>query len=263
MTTNRLSEKVNIEQTWVVEKKDNVHIKRFIVFLYFFFLFLASSLIIIAVSTLMAPGVNIYVNDQFNEALLPYLTIGSSIATLIFLIIAFSKSRELIENFQEKWSKKTFVRLLIWFSIFMAGVIIIGVVTSLIHNLIYDAPIDTNANQAELEKQIKAAPYMGILAFVILGPLMEEVAFRYGIIGSIKNKNIGLTVSVIVFASLHLLASIPNKTLGQDIWTLPSYVWTGFILGFIYIKTDNLRSSYVIHLLNNLIAYIIVLAQIY
>ncbi len=263
MTTNKLSPNVNIEQTWIVDSKDDIHIKRFIVFLYFFFLFFASSLIIIAIAMFSAPGIPVYIDNIFNDVFLPYVALGSSISTIVFLIISFTRSRELVENFRTKWNKKTIVRILIWFSIFFAGTIIIGTTTSLIHSVIYGDPINTNANQASLENQIKAAPYMGILAFVILGPLMEEIAFRYGIIGSLKNKKISLAISVIVFGSLHLLSSIPNNSLGEDIWTLPSYIWTGLILGLIYVKTENITTSYTIHLLNNLIAYIIVLVQIY
>ncbi len=263
MTTNKLSQNVNIDQTWIIDSKDDIHIKRFIVFLYFFFLFFASSLIIIAVAMFFAPGVPVYVDNIFNEVLLPYVALGSSVSTIVFLIIAFTRSRELIENFRTKWNKKTIIRILIWFSIFFAGSIIISVVTSLIHSAIYGDSINTNANQSSLEEQIKAAPYMGILAFVVLGPLMEEIAFRYGIIGSLKNKKISLAISVIVFGSLHLLSSIPNNSLGEDVWTLPSYIWTGLILGLVYIKTDNITTSYTVHLLNNLIAYIIVLVQIY
>jgi len=77
-------------------------------------------------------------------------------------------------------------------------------------------PFD-NANQEALERAVKSAPFYSFLAIVIVGPLMEEIAFRYGIIGSFKNKKLGVVVSVIIFGSMHMIASIGTGNMLQDI----------------------------------------------
>ncbi len=261
---NKLKNEVNIEQVWNIETKDNIHTKRFITFLYFFFLLFFSGMIVLFTIFIFAPGSNIYINDQFNEALLGYVVLGSLFSTILFLIIALSKSKEIVNNFREKITSKNIKIFVIYLSIFFIGAILISVFINLFYAVFNDSDLGsiTNANQAAIENQIRSAPFIALLAFVVLGPLMEEIAFRYGIIGSFKNKTLGLFVSAFIFASLHLVASIGTDNFKADLWTFPSYLFSGFIFGLLYIKTDNLVYSYGLHFINNLIAYIVVIISI-
>ena len=95
---------------------------------------------------------------------------------------------------------------------------ILSFIISGIYNLTHSSPFDgNNQNQESLEQSIINYPFLMFLTIVIFGPLMEEIAFRYGIIGSFKNKKMGLILSMIIFSSMHMLSSISTGTLGHDL----------------------------------------------
>ena len=261
---NKLRNEVSITQTWEVDIKDTVHKKRLVVFMYFFFLFFLSTMIIYAVIIIKFPAA--YFNAEVGIGILypSLIMLGSLVSTFFFIVLVLSQSNEIVFNFKEKIVRKKVLITILYFFILMISLLILSLIVNYIYDLTHDQVlrIDSNSNQSGLEEQIKMAPIYGFLVIVILGPLMEEMAFRYGMIGSFRNKWFGLVISSVIFGSLHLMASIPSHTLTEDLWTLPSYLLTGFIFGLLYIKTDNIVYSFGLHLTTNFIAFVLVFVTI-
>jgi len=146
----------------------------------------------------------------------------------------------------------------------------IGVLCIIGFSIVYNSSIISifnlgdsgNANQEGVVELIKSNAFLGFLSVVILAPIVEELTYRYCIFGATckKKKWIGYLISSIVFMAMHSLSSFLSYGFSKQLLTemlyLPPYLFSGLALCYLYDKTDNLGSSFIAHLLNNLISFL-------
>ena len=120
-----------------------------------------------------------------------------------------------------------------------------------------------NANQQGVELMIKNSPIFGFVLVVLLAPLSEELTYRYCLFGGLRKKSkwVAYLVSGFVFMAMHGISSLGaaggfNIQFLKELVFLPPYLFSGLVLCYIYDKTDNIGSSFICHLLNNLISFI-------
>lgn len=91
-----------------------------------------------------------------------------------------------------------------------------------------------------------------VVSLVLFGPIAEEIVYRYSLSTIAKNDIAFLIISSLVFGAIHGLGTVTII-----------YVVMGAILGLCYLKTDkNIVSSIVIHIINNAISVLFMLALI-
>ena len=92
-------------------------------------------------------------------------------------------------------------------------------------------------------------PY-ALWAMAIVGPIAEEVACRYGIIGSLREKNysawVAILISAIVFSVLHM----------NPAQMLVAFIM-GLFLGWIYIVTHSIWPCILCHVANNALSVLL------
>lgn len=127
---------------------------------------------------------------------------------------------------------------------------------------LFDLESGNNANQVGVESLIKSSPILGFLLVVILAPTSEELTYRYCMFGELskKRKFLAYTVSGLVFMAMHGIASFTqaegfNKEFLIELIYLPPYLFSGLALCYAYDKTSNIGSSFLAHLINNLISF--------
>ena len=174
----------------------------------------------------------------------------------VFLIMIITSKKVLNYNWKFlKVNKKEIIkdisiRFLITYGINM----IIGILISSIIN-------EGATNQLEVIEMVKKAPlFMGFMT-VIFAPIVEEIIFREIIQKSISikyNKKIGLFIASFIFGFVHL---IPTIIIGNWIGLIYiiQYGALGLMLGIAYNKNNNLSSSILLHGLNNLVGYLLIL----
>ena len=107
-------------------------------------------------------------------------------------------------------------------------------------------------NEESIRKITEAHPILMLFPVVILGPIVEELVFRYILIGKFpRYKWLGVLTSSLLFGILHL-------TSGEFMF-LYIYGTMGLILGGIYYKSKNIWFPIGVHILNNLIVTLITL----
>ncbi|MFP3726991.1 CPBP family intramembrane glutamic endopeptidase [Priestia filamentosa] len=158
--------------------------------------------------------------------------------------------------FKTKWferRKVDFRKKDILYSIYAFLIkMVVSMVAGIVFYLLKVKLESSTANQDVLNDFINSYAFMGIVFTVILAPIIEEFIFRKVMIGHIfkNHKYIGLIVSSFLFGSLHLVA-------GFSWFGLVIYSSLGFILGWIYIKTERIEASTTAHIFNNFISVII------
>lgn len=87
----------------------------------------------------------------------------------------------------------------------------------------------------------------GVLALAGLGPLVEELVFREGIIGYLIHHNIhrwvAIIVSTVLFAAVHLNPA-----------QIPTALVAGILLGLVYVKSHSALLTTIIHCANNFVS---------
>ena len=132
----------------------------------------------------------------------------------------------------------------------------------------------TSTNQNAVNDVIFNSPLLGFLFVVIAAPIYEELIFRFGVFRSFTNKNkkteiIGLVVTTLLFAGVHMIATFQDvyadpaapdyEVLKSDMLTLPIYLIGAFGLTFAYYKSKNLMTSIAMHMTYNGISFIMIL----
>lgn len=114
-------------------------------------------------------------------------------------------------------------------------------------------PSEVNGNQAAVVDLFTNYPTIMFFVTVFVGPLCEEITYRVGLFGLIKEKNetLALIVASFVFAFVHM--SFTDTTFVAEITSFPTYLVIGFVLTYAY-KKYGLPCSFIAHLIINLIS---------
>lgn len=138
---------------------------------------------------------------------------------------------------------------------FGGGVILI----TLLYNLIIGSFIEMEVNQNELaaESMILSFPVLSIIVLGILGPVCEEITYRYGLFSLLnkKSKILAYILTPLIFALIHFDFT---GNIVVELLNLPSYIIAGLVLTFAYDKFG-LHTAIIAHVTNNLYAIIMTL----
>lgn len=185
-------------------------------------------------------------------SLLSYVIYGFAIAFLVFMTYQawrfYLKSDQAEKNMSYTW--KDFGMTLLQ----LGGLLLFNLVISYFMSL---SGMETTANQATLESVIEPdITVMGIIAYgfvlIIAAPVVEEVVFRgIGVTRILPDKPhvIGLITSVL-FGFLHQ---------PTDIISFVLYFGIGFILHLVYLRRHQLIDGILLHGMNNLISYLLII----
>lgn len=116
----------------------------------------------------------------------------------------------------------------------------------------FSVPIEESTNQVIIEELTTMIKASGLFVFVVIfAPITEEIIFRSIIQDKIfGNKIVGVLISAVLFALVHA-----SDTL---IGYLP-YFLMGLIFSLSYYFTERIETPIFVHMLNNFIAFIIML----
>lgn len=110
--------------------------------------------------------------------------------------------------------------------------------------------------QNQLSSQVSESPVFAV-AVCLLGPIVEELVFRYAVLRSLLNISglLGQVVSAALFALFHVG---PELLAGDYCQLIPGagYFASGLCYGLCYTKTCNLGAPLLAHILNNTLSVV-------
>ena len=136
---------------------------------------------------------------------------------------------------------------------FGIGIVALDIAYSNFINLFYQ--LETGGNETSIRSVIDIYPVASALIFGILGPFIEEMAYRVGLFGLLKKVNIVLAyvLASLIFGFLHFDFTATN--IAAEFIILPSYVLSGTAFCVAY-DLFGLPCSWTAHSFNNLWAVI-------
>ena len=129
---------------------------------------------------------------------------------------------------------------------------IIGAIITIFHT-----PADNN-NQAAAVAVAKNYPIIAFFLLGFLGPICEELTYRVGLYSFFRriNKYLAFGVTIVVFALIHF--DFGAEDIINELWSLPSYLISGFILTLAY-EHRGPACSMTAHVLYNIFAFLMML----
>ena len=129
---------------------------------------------------------------------------------------------------------------------------IIGAIITIFHT-----PADNN-NQAAAVAVAKNYPIIAFFLLGFLGPICEELTYRVGLYSFFRriNKYLAFGVTIVVFALIHF--DFGAEDIINELWSLPSYLISGFILTLAY-EHRGPACSVTAHVLYNIFAFLMML----
>lgn len=225
----------------------------------------------VVVELVLAIGGPITSETQANAANMWVNFITYVILAAVFLaFLIFYKKGVLIKRFLKEFKNpKIWINALIGIAMIYAANYIISLLLFIINPSMSD-----NNNEASLDSILKIFPIQGFLMTVILAPFAEEMTYRIGLFSALKRVNLILAfiVTALVFGLIHfdLSGVIQGFNTGteesrkyaiNELCNLPLYCSAGFVLAYIYHKSNSIASPFLAHLTNNLISFLITIAM--
>lgn len=186
-------------------------------------------------------------NPVYYSALLnciTYLTI-----TIVFALVLIPEYFQLGRQFQKGF--RAYLIAIIGFLVLIS----FSFLWSYIYSLAF--PNQINDNQNSINTMTISYPILSLLSVVFFAPFVEELTYRVGLFGFLHriNRYLAYSVTIIFFALIHINFQTTNW--GAEAMAIPTYLVGATILTIAYEK-GGFASSYLIHLANNLLSFILI-----
>lgn len=178
---------------------------------------------------------------------------------LIYAIIIYLLYRNCFRiDFKELKSgfKKYISEILKYFALFMVIKIASALLTSVV-GFALGVEIGESENQNIIVSLTSSAPIMMLISAAFLAPIVEEGIFRLAFRKVINNKYLFMIISGLLFGFMHIFPT--ELPMSVALTYSITYVTMGVYLAYVYVKTDNIWFSIIIHLLNNLISMLAII----
>ena len=120
-------------------------------------------------------------------------------------------------------------------------------------------------NESENRELLTKLPILSTIMMVFMGPIMEEFAFRKGFKNALKNKQLFLIVTSLLFGAVHVISNIDYTSLtaflasSKELLFILPYFAMGYFFGKAYYETDCIFTSILAHMFHNGFSVIIIL----
>ncbi len=121
--------------------------------------------------------------------------------------------------------------------------------------LVFEINLSDNANESTITSIMRNYPLFSFIAFVIAGPVCEEITYRLGLFGLLGrfNRLVAYGVTLVFFGLIHFDFTTTN--LINELLNLPFYLIAGLIFCYVYEK-EGLAIAMYAHITNNLVSFV-------
>lgn len=244
----------------------------FALLLYHLIIYIGASLVSLIVTLMvMACGIKVVEDGQITEQAKTLVDTWTQILTYVILVATtvYFLFRDLKADTLR--IKNDIKKILIW------ALVGLGIMygTNIILNILYTAlKLEGDAaNQESITTMLTSSPvFLKIIysLIIVLGaPLVEELIFRKALFGFLKAKKFKpvmcIVLSALLFGLLHIIGSVIgyaaqgafSQIIPEFLYGL-TYIAMGAIFSYVYYQAnENIYSSLVLHVFNNLISIIV------
>ncbi len=119
---------------------------------------------------------------------------------------------------------------------------------------------EDGSNVALIKESMKHQYWLMFALVVVLGPIVEELLFRFVTFKCLKDKvseNMLLVITSILFTIPHMFSLFNSSDLKGDLLALPKFLIIGWMLGSYYYKNKDIGRVILIHMVYNIISFVL------
>jgi membrane protease YdiL (CAAX protease family) len=119
---------------------------------------------------------------------------------------------------------------------------------------------EDGSNVALIKASMKNQYWIMFVLVVVLGPIIEELLFRFIPFKALKDKismNKLLLISTVLFTIPHLFSLVNSSDVWGDILALPKFLIIGWMLGSYYYKNNDIGRVILVHMLYNIVSFVL------
>lgn len=119
---------------------------------------------------------------------------------------------------------------------------------------------EDGSNVALIKASMKNQYWLMFFLVVVIGPVIEELLFRFIPFKALKEKismNKLLLISTILFTVPHMFSLVGSSDVLGDILALPKFLIIGWMLGSYYYKNNDIGRVILVHMVYNVISFVL------
>ena len=119
---------------------------------------------------------------------------------------------------------------------------------------------EDGSNVAEIKASMREQYWIMFVLVVVLGPIIEELLFRFIPFKALKEKisrNWLLIITSVLFAVPHMFSLFKSNDFWGDFLALPKFIIVGWMLGNYYYKNNSLGRVILVHMVYNIISFVL------
>lgn len=217
--------------------------------------FLGLNLIALAVATI----VRAFLHSQYPDPIAYANAIGhisypatvNIVSYVILVVVMFIAAFDVINRLKRQFYRPSVIVKGIGYGM----LILLATIALNSLYLVLGIELSDNANESSVTAIMKAYPFFSLIAFVIAGPVVEEITYRLGLFGLLNrvNRYLAYAGTFLVFGLIHFDFTTTN--LVNELLNLPFYMTAGLLFCYIYEK-EGLTTSIYAHMTNNLVSFL-------
>lgn len=171
------------------------------------------------------------------------------IEIILLIVLALMNKKKLKDDYDD-FNKNYKKYLKYGFKLWFIGLVIMMISNGLIANITGGI-----ANNEELNrKMMMEYPVYMVISTMILAPFVEELTFRGTFKEAFKSKTLFILFTALLFSGVHVLNGITSPV--ELLYFIP-YGALSIAFGKIYMETDNIYTTMVIHSFHNSLSIIL------
>lgn len=118
---------------------------------------------------------------------------------------------------------------------------------------------EDGSNVALIKESMKQQYWIMFVLVVILGPIVEELIFRFLPFKSLKERvspTALLIITSVIFTIPHMFSLVNSTDFKGDLLALPKFLIIGWMLGSYYYKNNDIGRVILVHILYNIISFV-------
>lgn len=119
-----------------------------------------------------------------------------------------------------------------------------------------------NTNTQQVAEWVKASPVLMGVLLIVVGPIVEEVLYRFAIFRTLHRLNplLGHIVTALLFGLQHVAVAVLVNGNTVEWWQLPGYVVFSLVMSGLYVRSGTLAIPAAVHMASNALGFLTLLA---
>lgn len=119
-----------------------------------------------------------------------------------------------------------------------------------------------NTNTQQVAEWVKASPVLMGVLLIVVGPIVEEVLYRFAIFRTLHRVNplLGHIVTALLFGLQHVAVAVLVNGNAVEWWQLPGYVVFSLVMSGLYVRSGTLAIPAAVHMTSNALGFLTLLA---